>query len=1095
MNNNEVRPKSLFPLSLTSKPDKHIKNYESNSLRDDKERSFSPSYKDKKNSGRNSYRDDLFSTDKHYKSSKSKNKLASCSHIDHHIRKTSESSFAKRPLSSLIRNKPILDNLIKTEKNKTFYGVLSNFYLTRKFINLLKYLTSKRTPKHLSKYHFDLMNDRSFYYEEYMNAEQAKNSDFSKKIIKISFSMKLIYLFQKLYLFLDKKIGIFDINQTFTAFWNSIVAIAMVFFFIDIPILACFSETEINKFQTFLIMRIFFLIILFIDVVKCINTSFYKKGYLIADRREIVKNYMIKQFYLDLFSLGPLLYQEIANFINLNEEINTFTRFACFLFYFKLSQFGNITKKFEEMIFINEVLHNILAFLKLIFRILLLSHIFACFWYMLGNSKYYEATWITKNALGEQEMWIKYLYSYYYVCVTMNTVGYGDITPQNPIEVLFSSVFIYVACGVFAYSLNSIGIIVNNLTKRSKALSIELNVINEFMNEKKINFELKMRVRNYLEYIFKEEKIEKEEEQSQIIKKLSESIKEELLIQAHGAVIRDVKLFSLNFSEDTLRKTVLVMREIRFTPGDIIFSQNDFLSKDLFLVRKGLVELFLENENNPNSNDITVIKQLREGDLFGEKSFFTNRERTVSARSLDFTTVYVIKQEDFLSIIKKNIKDFEKYCEIKDSINIYNDYTDLFVKCSSCNKNTHLIDQCPILHYLPATEIIIQRYTYNPLQERKFLKRNVNRHKNQCLVNLEMIEKKALTFQANNDQIYDSDEDENSEGNSCNHTSQHTSRNSTIIEHNDEDEPFMKEDEFIDEEEKNSLKNKSYLIENEENSSNKIEGINKSKIHRKSTKRKKIVLLKNSSSSKSPMEKSRTFDSSMGFDNLDNIDLKCEGTSTSSLRSVNNRVSLPSILIKLVDFLKINKNKGEKLSTPMPSENELKNDEIFERSFEIDGLKSFEGYFSTGNIEGIIEKIEGIRKTRLQKKLKKSKSIYNLLNTLESPRKEKSKFFLENPEININSPNKNKNIMRRNFFKNARNLEKLIMEDKFDAEKFKAYYIKKYEKPKRKSCFERFKNCLLIFQFFKTKTRKTIIKKNLDSGESQKMLKSRILMK
>ena len=41
----------------------------------------------------------------------------------------------------------------------------------------------------------------------------------------------------------------------------------------------------------------------------------------------------------------------------------------------------------------------------------------------------------------------------------MITVGYGDITPANVYEICYSMMFMLVCCGVFAYSINSIGTI------------------------------------------------------------------------------------------------------------------------------------------------------------------------------------------------------------------------------------------------------------------------------------------------------------------------------------------------------------------------------------------------------------------------------------------------------------------------------------------------------------------------------------------------------------------------------------------------------------------------------------------------------------
>ena len=43
------------------------------------------------------------------------------------------------------------------KKKRTLFDVLSNFYLTKKFINTLKSITSKRSPKFLSQQHFDII--------------------------------------------------------------------------------------------------------------------------------------------------------------------------------------------------------------------------------------------------------------------------------------------------------------------------------------------------------------------------------------------------------------------------------------------------------------------------------------------------------------------------------------------------------------------------------------------------------------------------------------------------------------------------------------------------------------------------------------------------------------------------------------------------------------------------------------------------------------------------------------------------------------------------------------------------------------------------
>ena len=47
---------------------------------------------------------------------------------------------------------------------KTFYNVISDFYLTKVFINKLKMFSKFRTPNKLKEKHFQMIDDKSYYY-------------------------------------------------------------------------------------------------------------------------------------------------------------------------------------------------------------------------------------------------------------------------------------------------------------------------------------------------------------------------------------------------------------------------------------------------------------------------------------------------------------------------------------------------------------------------------------------------------------------------------------------------------------------------------------------------------------------------------------------------------------------------------------------------------------------------------------------------------------------------------------------------------------------------------------------------------------------
>lgn len=99
------------------------------------------------------------------------------------------------------------------------------------------------------------------------------------------------------------------------------------------------------------------------------------------------------------------------------------------------------------------------------------------------------------------------------------------------------------------------------------------------MNRKNINSNLQTRIREYLHFIWKEEKSQNMEEEKKIIDTLSHSLKEELNLEAYGFFLKNNPLFTKFFSESTLKKFVTIMKEIFLTPDDVIFNVSFFFHK------------------------------------------------------------------------------------------------------------------------------------------------------------------------------------------------------------------------------------------------------------------------------------------------------------------------------------------------------------------------------------------------------------------------------------------------------------------------------------------------------------------------------------
>lgn len=225
---------------------------------------------------------------------------------------------------------------------------------------------------------------------------------------------------------------------------------------------------------------------------------------------------------------------------------------------------------------------------------------------------------------------------------------------------------------------------------------------------------MKVKIRNYLEYIWQAEKMQNLNETQEIINQLSKSLKEELLLNANGFILKNVPLFSSRFSEDSLRKIACQMKELNLTPEDILYHENDS-DNNIYIIRDGEIELFAET---PNIERKTSLKILKKGDYFGEISFFSGVPRKTSAKSLSFSSLFMINREAFLSIIRENSFDYEQFFQIKDQISLYQNFSGIHLNCYACKKSSHYILNCPLLHLTLSPERILEKHTLSLPQSR-----------------------------------------------------------------------------------------------------------------------------------------------------------------------------------------------------------------------------------------------------------------------------------------------------------------------------------------------------------------------------------------
>lgn len=135
------------------------------------------------------------------------------------------------------------------------------------------------------------------------------------------------------------------------------------------------------------------------------------------------------------------------------------------------------------------------------------------------------------------------------------------------------------------------------------------------MTNHKVSFELQSRVRKYLEYTMKNTANMKEEKL--ILDKLNKSLKDELLIESLGRIIKAVPFFKDNFSENSLENLVFALRKRQLSPEEFLFKVKIFNLANYYFI------IFKENTLDENSLFILNKGHLEEVHAINNDSYMT----------------------------------------------------------------------------------------------------------------------------------------------------------------------------------------------------------------------------------------------------------------------------------------------------------------------------------------------------------------------------------------------------------------------------------------------------------------------------------------
>lgn len=246
-------------------------------------------------------------------------------------------------------------------------------------------------------------------------------------------------------------------DSAFIIWWNFFGLVLVVFNCFYVPLLASFLFDYSGVYIT-IPLNLFFAL----DIILSFRTAYYSKGLLIVSSKKIIRHNINVGTGFDLMAL----FFGVLYLFDLDEAVLKYLTFFTLYRGFKMNTY---IQRIEDHFQFGRVGSGLLKLLRLVLFIYIVAHVGGCVFYLIGvdQNDSQAFTWLRQYAASYTSIVDVYILAVYWSFTTMITVGYGDITPQNVSEQIYTIVMMAMAGGVFGYSLNTIGQIVNDVTEAS----------------------------------------------------------------------------------------------------------------------------------------------------------------------------------------------------------------------------------------------------------------------------------------------------------------------------------------------------------------------------------------------------------------------------------------------------------------------------------------------------------------------------------------------------------------------------------------------------------------------------------------------------
>lgn len=228
--------------------------------------------------------------------------------------------------------------------------------------------------------------------------------------------------------------------------------------------------------------------------------------------------------------------------------------------------------------------------------------------------------------------WCIYVIALYWAVVTLVTVGYGDIVPQNLFEYFICTLSILISGYTWAYIVGSVVNLLSNLDGHNSKFKQNMDDLNLMMDNMALPRDLRIKLRTYMHEAQSVERLKAQK--AMFEKNISLGLQLEVARFTSQDVLHSV-YWTDALEEDMKAEIVHALRSEFFGPHEVLKKPSDMI-----IIRRGIAA----------SRGVVLSR----GDVWGHENILISNQNLWDRhflRSLSFLDVLVLQQTDLRRIM------------------------------------------------------------------------------------------------------------------------------------------------------------------------------------------------------------------------------------------------------------------------------------------------------------------------------------------------------------------------------------------------------------------------------------------------------------